>query len=74
MHEGVCLIFCRVMITQIIGSGNMYYGGYNACCPSPCGGVGYGYTGGCGGGIGSTFTIVVVLFILLIIIGASFIC
>ena len=37
-----------------------------------CGG-GYGYGGGgYGGGYGSTFVLIVVLFILLIIVGASF--
>ena len=45
------------------------YGGYG-CCVSGYG-YGGGYGGGCGGG-GSTFAIIVVLFILLIIVGASF--
>ncbi|AME05704.1 YjcZ family sporulation protein [Bacillus siamensis] len=42
-----------------------YGGGYGGC-----GGYGGGYVGG--GGYGSTFVLVVVLFILLIIVGASF--
>ncbi len=43
---------------------SMYYGGYN-----PCGGYGSGYYGT---GYGSGFALIVVLFILLIIVGASF--
>ncbi|MFJ7976120.1 YjcZ family sporulation protein [Peribacillus sp. JNUCC 23] len=39
------------------------YGGYGGGCG------GYGYGGGCGG---SGFVLIVVLFILLIIVGASF--
>ncbi|MBR3120034.1 YjcZ family sporulation protein [Oceanobacillus profundus] len=41
------------------------YGGYD------CGG---GYNYGCGGGYGSNFALIVVLFILLIIVGAAFYC
>ncbi|GMB08961.1 YjcZ family sporulation protein [Thermolongibacillus altinsuensis] len=41
-----------------------YWGGYG------CGGYGYG---GYGGGFGSTFVLIVVLFILLIIVGAAFV-
>ena len=41
------------------------YGGYD------CGG---GYNYGCGGGYGSNFALLVVLFILLIIVGAAFYC
>ncbi|QFT88438.1 hypothetical protein FIU87_07265 [Bacillus sp. THAF10] len=41
-----------------------YYGGY----PYGVGGA-YGY--GCGGNYGGTFVLIVVLFILLIIVGAS---
>lgn len=37
-----------------------------------CGGYGYGGGGNYGGGYGSTFVLIVVLFILLIIVGASF--
>lgn len=47
------------------------YGGYGyggGCC------TGYGYGGGFGGGYGSGFVLIVVLFILLIIVGASFCC
>jgi uncharacterized protein (TIGR01732 family) len=47
-------------ITMGFGS----YGGY--------GYGGYGY-GGYGGGFGSTFVLIVVLFILLIIVGAAFV-
>ncbi|GAA0446775.1 YjcZ family sporulation protein [Virgibacillus sp. AGTR] len=39
--------------------------------------MGYGYGGGCGypsGGYGSNFALIVVLFILLIIVGAAFYC
>lgn len=43
------------------------FGGYG------CGGCSYGY--GCGGfGYGSSFVLIVVLFILLIIVGASYLC
>ncbi|MED3803579.1 YjcZ family sporulation protein [Lysinibacillus xylanilyticus] len=62
-----------------------YYGGnYGNCCYGGYGG-GYGgggyYGGGCGGGYygyghggghGSAFALIVVLFILLIIVGATF--
>jgi len=48
------------------------YGGYGyggGCC------TGYGYGGGFSGGYGgSGFVLIVVLFILLIIVGASFCC
>ena len=43
-----------------------HYGCYN-----PCGNYGYSYGYG-GGGYGNTFALIVVLFILLIIVGASF--
>jgi len=43
------------------------YGGYN------CGNVG-GYGGGCPSGYGNNFALIVVLFILLIIVGAAFYC
>ncbi|MFC4403483.1 YjcZ family sporulation protein [Gracilibacillus xinjiangensis] len=46
------------------------YYGYN-----PCGGYGSGYggyEGSCGYGYGGGFALIVVLFILLIIVGASF--
>ena len=49
----------------------MYGGGYGydgGCC------TGYGYGGGFSGGHGSSFVLIVVLFILLIIVGASFCC
>ncbi|MDL4843031.1 YjcZ family sporulation protein [Aquibacillus rhizosphaerae] len=42
-----------------------YYGGYGA---APVGGAGYGVAPAAGGG----FALIVVLFILLIIVGASF--
>ncbi|MDX8047420.1 YjcZ family sporulation protein [Gracilibacillus sp. S3-1-1] len=45
------------------------YGGYN-----PCYGYGNGYGYGGGYGNGSGFALIVVLFILLIIVGASFYC
>ncbi|MFJ7975400.1 YjcZ family sporulation protein [Peribacillus sp. JNUCC 23] len=45
----------------------MYGYGYGGGCG------GYGYGGGCGG-YGGGFALIVVLFILLIIIGASFCC
>ncbi|MED1488575.1 MULTISPECIES: YjcZ family sporulation protein [Bacillus] len=38
-----------------------------------CGYGGYGYDGGYSGGLGSTFVLIVVLFILLIIVGTSFV-
>jgi uncharacterized protein (TIGR01732 family) len=45
-----------------------YYGGN----PYGVGGAGYpGYGYGCGGNVGGTFVLIVVLFILLIIVGAS---
>lgn len=45
-----------------------YCGGY----PYGVGGAGYpGYGYGCGGNTGGTFVLIVVLFILLIIVGAS---
>lgn len=51
------------------------YHGYDGCCGFGYGGGGYGYGGagygGCGWG-GGSFALIVVLFILLIIIGASF--
>jgi uncharacterized protein (TIGR01732 family) len=49
------------------------FGCYGYGGGSNCGG-GYGYGGGSygGGGYGSTFVLIVVLFILLIIVGASF--
>ncbi|MBY8912453.1 YjcZ family sporulation protein [Bacillus sp. YC2] len=49
------------------------YGGFGGC-GGYGGGCGYGGYGGgyVGGGYGSTFVLVVVLFILLIIVGASF--
>ncbi|WP_163100901.1 YjcZ family sporulation protein [Peribacillus alkalitolerans] len=47
----------------------MYYGGYDQCCYP---GYGFGGVGGCGWG-GGSFALIVVLFILLIIIGASFV-
>nr|WP_281202705.1 YjcZ family sporulation protein [Cytobacillus kochii] len=52
----------------------MGFGGYGGNCG--CGGYGggYGYGGGGGGGgyAGGTFVLIVVLFILLVIVGASF--
>lgn len=39
-----------------------------------CGGYGYGGYGYGGGGYGSNFALIVVLFILLIIVGAAFYC
>ncbi|MRX71658.1 YjcZ family sporulation protein [Bacillus lacus] len=44
--------------------------GYGCCYPS------YGYGGAVGGafGAGRTFALIVVLFILLVIVGAAFIC
>ena len=45
------------------------YGGGGSSCG---GGYGYGGGGSYGGGYGSTFVLIVVLFILLIIVGASF--
>lgn len=48
----------------------MYYGGYGACGCDGFASPAYGY-GGCGvGGFGGGFALIVVLFILLIIIGA----
>ncbi|WP_078059915.1 MULTISPECIES: YjcZ family sporulation protein [Gracilibacillus] len=48
-----------------------YYGG----CYNPCGGYGSGYGNECQtGGYGGGFALIVVLFILLIIVGASFYC
>ncbi|ASV66198.1 YjcZ family sporulation protein [Cytobacillus sp. FSL W7-1323] len=49
----------------------MGFGGYGGNCG--CGGYGggYGYGGG-GGYAGGTFVLIVVLFILLVIVGASF--
>ncbi|PSA91948.1 sporulation protein YjcZ [Bacillus atrophaeus] len=47
------------------GGGCCSYGGYGY------GGYGYG-GGGCGGGYGRTFALIVVLFILLIIVGAAY--
>lgn len=42
--------------------------GYGGCCPvPPCGGYGYGYAGGSR----NWFALIIVLFILLVIIGAS---
>jgi uncharacterized protein (TIGR01732 family) len=49
-------------VLSIYGGENMGYGG--------CGYGGYGYGGG-GCGFGSGFALIIVLFILLIIIGAS---
>ncbi|MDM5207013.1 YjcZ family sporulation protein [Cytobacillus sp. FSL R7-0696] len=50
----------------------MGFGGYGGNCG--CGGYGggYGYGGGGGGYAGGTFVLIVVLFILLVIVGASF--
>lgn len=58
---------------------NFAYGGYSA--NAPYGGAGYGGCG-CGypspsypvGGFGNGFALIVVLFILLIIVGAAFVC
>lgn len=47
----------------------MYGYGYGGGC---CSYGGYGYGGGCGGGYGRTFALIVVLFILLIIVGAAY--
>ena len=50
---------------------------YGYGCGSSCGGYGgygYGGYGYGGGGFGSGFALIVVLFILLVIIGASFYC
>lgn len=52
----------------------MHYGGYgyDGCCGNPGYGFGYGGGIGYGGGFGfGGFALIVVLFILLIIIGAS---
>ena len=56
--------------------------GHTFCYPSTCAYPSYGYGGcgggsgygGCGGGFGYGFAIIVVLFILLIIVGAACIC
>jgi len=63
------------------GYGGGYPGGFGGCgvggfpgygFGGGCGGFGYGgYGGGCGFGWGSGFALIVVLFILLIIIGAT---
>ncbi|MBB2481587.1 MULTISPECIES: YjcZ family sporulation protein [Heyndrickxia] len=47
----------------------MYYGGYGCCYPVYDGCCGYGYVGG----YRNSFALIVVLFILLIIIGACWI-
>ncbi|ASS70940.1 sporulation protein YjcZ [Bacillus atrophaeus] len=49
----------------------MYGYGYGGGCCS-YGGYGYGGYGYCGGGYGRTFALIVVLFILLIIVGAAY--
>lgn len=56
-------------ISEVIYMG---FGGYGGNCG--CGGYGggYGYGGGGGGYAGGTFVLIVVLFILLVIVGASF--
>ncbi|MFJ7747265.1 YjcZ family sporulation protein [Peribacillus sp. NPDC097295] len=52
----------------------MYYGGYTQdCCYPVSAAPSYGYGGQCGGGgcgFGSGFALIVVLFILLVIVGA----
>ncbi|AXN40372.1 YjcZ family sporulation protein [Peribacillus butanolivorans] len=49
------------------------YGGYTQdCCYPVSAAPSYGYGGHCGGGFGSGFALIIVLFILLIIVGACF--
>ncbi|EEM04278.1 hypothetical protein bmyco0003_33150 [Bacillus pseudomycoides] len=49
--------------------GHLMYG-YTYCYPT-CSYPSYGYGGSCGGGSGRGFALIVVLFILLIIVGAA---
>jgi len=60
-------IFQGKVVFYMYGFGCGYPGGFG------CGGFGGGYGGGYGYGGGRSFALIVVLFILLIIIGASYV-